>query len=133
MNKKIPDLVVWSEETGYDANIKPYPTNIGAPLFNMPDVSIFKSGPCKKMIDVFKREEQEIVERIKKLYDEYQTSMMVWESKISFDPVVGKSYYLYDRISGRSLSLISPDEWGSHKDFLGEFILNSDNKWIKKN
>ena len=31
--KKKPDLVVWDELNGYDAKIKSYPTNIGAPSF----------------------------------------------------------------------------------------------------
>jgi hypothetical protein len=84
------------------------------------------------MMDVFNREHQEIKERIEKMYDEYNTSIMVWESKISFEPIVGKSYFLYIFAEELTLSLIGPDEWNRGKDFVGEFLLNSDNKWIKK-
>lgn len=131
MSKK-PDLVVWDEENGYNANLKKYPTNIGAPSFNLPNVSLARSEASKKMLDVFERERQEIVERIEKLYDEYNTSVMVWESKISFEPIVGNSYYLYNFNNVKTLSLISPEEWNKSDCFIGEFILTSDRKWIKK-
>ena len=131
MSKK-PDLVVWDEENGYNANLKKYPTNIGAPSFNLPNVSLARSEASKKMLDVFERERQEIVERIEKLYDEYNTSVMVWESKISFEPIVGNSYYLYNFNNVKTLSLISPEEWNKSVCFIGEFILTSDRKWIKK-
>lgn len=83
-------------------------------------------------MDVFNREHQEIKERIEKMYDEYNTSIMIWESKISFEPIIGKSYYLYDFSGVLTLSLIAPNEWNRGDDFLGEYLLNSDNKWIKK-
>ena len=43
--------------------------------------------------------------------DEYNTSIMVWESKISFEPIVGKSYFLYNFAGELTLSLIAPNEW----------------------
>jgi hypothetical protein len=82
-------------------------------------------------LEVFERERDEIIEKINKLYDEYNDSIMVWESKISFEPIVGKTYFLYEFESGRTLSLISPEEWNNSKYYIGAFILNSDRKWIK--
>ena len=131
MEKK-PDLVVWSEKDGYDAKLKSYPTSASIQGFDLPNVPLFREQSSKKMMDVFNREQQEIRERIEKLYDEYNTSIMVWESKISFEPIVGKSYFLYNFAGELTLSLIAPNEWGREKDFIGEYILNSDNKWITK-
>ena len=131
MEKK-PDLVVWSEKNGYDAKLMTYPTSAGGQGFDLPNVPLFREQSSKKMMDVFNREQQEIKERIEKLYDEYNTSIMVWESKISFEPIVGKSYFLYNFAEELTLSLIAPNEWGREKDFIGEYILNSDNKWITK-
>jgi hypothetical protein len=129
--KKKPDLVVWSEENGYDAKIKSYPTNIGAPNFDLPDIGLIKNESSKKMIDVFEREKQEIIEKIEKLYQEYSDSLLVWESKISFDPVIGKTYYLYNFGGVNTLSLISPEEWSKKDCFIAGFILNSDRKWVR--
>jgi hypothetical protein len=131
MNKK-PDLVVWNEKNGYDAKFKSYPTSAGGQGFDLPNVPLFRNESSKKMMDVFNREHQEIRERIAKMYDEYNTSIMLWESKISFEPIVGKSYFLYNFAGELTLSLIAPNEWGRGDDFVGEYLLNSDNKWIKQ-
>jgi hypothetical protein len=131
MEKK-SDLIVWNENEGYNAKIKSYPTSVGGQGFDLPNVPLFRSQSSKKMMDVFDREHQEIKERIEKMYDEYNTSIMIWESKISFEPIIGKSYYLYDFSGVLTLSLIAPNEWNRGDDFLGEYLLNSDNKWIKK-
>lgn len=131
MEKK-SDLIVWNESEGYNAKIKSYPTSVGGQGFDLPNVPLFRSQSSKKMMDVFNREHQEIKERIEKMYDEYNTSIMIWESKISFEPIIGKSYYLYDFSGVLTLSLIAPNEWNRGDDFLGKYLLNSDNKWIKK-
>jgi hypothetical protein len=131
MEKK-PDLVVWTEKNGYDAKFKSYPTSAGGQGFDLPNVPLFRNESSKKMMDVFNREHQEIRERIEKMYDEYNTSIMLWESKISFEPIVGKSYFLYNFAGELTLSLIAPNEWRRGDDFVGEFLLNSDNKWIKQ-
>lgn len=130
MSKK-PDLVVWSEEDGYDAKLKNYPTNVGAPSFQLPNVSLIKTESAKKMMDVFERERFELIKRAEQLTKEFNDSLMVWESKISFAPVVGKTYHLYDFDGKNTLSLISPQEWNKQDCFLGSFTLNSDNKWIR--
>jgi Protein of unknown function (DUF2452) len=130
--KKKPDLVVWDEVNGYNANLMQYPTNIGAPSFTLPNVGLVKTESAKKMIDVFEREKREIADRIEKLYQEYLDSVMVWESKISFEPIVGKTYYLYDFEGVNTLSLLSPTDWGKTENFLGEFTLTSDRKWIRQ-
>ena len=130
MDKK-PDLVVWDKVNGYDANLKSYPTNLGAPSFDLPKVSLVKTEASKKMLDVFESERDEIIKRIEKLYEEYNDSIMVWESKISFEPVVGHTYYLYEFNNVKTLSLISPEQWDKFDSFIGEFKLTSDRKWLK--
>jgi hypothetical protein len=131
MEKK-PDLVVWDVKNGYDAKLKAYPTSAGAANFNLTNVQLFRSDSSKKMMDVFNREHEEIKNKIEKMYEEYNTSIMVWESKISFEPIVGKSYYLYNFSGELTLSLIAPNEWNKGNDCVGEYLLNSDNKWIKQ-
>ena len=131
MSKK-PDAVVWSEENGYDANLKPYPTNIGAPAFKLPNISLIRTESSKKMMDVFERERVELIERAAKLTTEFNDSLMVWESKIAFDPIVGKTYHLYDFDGKTTLSIMSPHELNRGDQCIGSFTLTSDNKWIRK-
>jgi hypothetical protein len=128
---KKPDAIVWSEESGYDAKLRSYPTSVGAPSFNLPDMSKIKSQSAKRMYDVFDRERLELLEKAEKLYEEYNMCIMVWESKISFEPIIGGKYHLYDFNGERTLSLIAPNEWSKSDCFIASFILNYDNKWIK--
>jgi NAD(P)-dependent dehydrogenase (short-subunit alcohol dehydrogenase family) len=88
---KKPDLVVWSEENGYDASKKSYPTNVTAPKFDLPNVGLVKKESSKKMLDVFEREKDELVEKIQKLIpmkrmaypDEYRGALIFLCSKDS--------------------------------------------------
>ncbi len=132
MEGKKPDLVVWSKEKGYYSKSLEYPTSLGSAVFEVPNVPLFREKSSKKMMDTFNQEKNEIVEQVKKLYEEYNDSIMVWESKFSFEPIVGKSYFLYDFGVGDVLSIISPKEWDKEEYFLGEFKLNSENKWLRK-
>ena len=132
MSKK-PDLVVWDINEGYNSRLKQYPTNLGAPKFDLPNVGLAKTESSKKMLDVFERERDEILGKIQKLYEEYNDSVTVWESKISFEPIVGKTYHLYEFETGKTLSIISPTEWNNSQYFIGSFTLSSDRKWIRVN
>ena len=52
-----------------------------------------------------------------------------YNSKFSFEPVIGEIYHLYRDAQGFDfLSLIAPQEW--NKEHIGTFKLNSDKKWI---
>tara|TARA_R110000803_G_scaffold48532_6_gene100868 strand:+ start:6131 stop:6538 length:408 start_codon:yes stop_codon:yes gene_type:complete len=127
-----PDNVVWSKDNGYDANVKNYPTTLSAPKFDLPNVGLVKTDSAKKMVDVFNREKEEILELVQKLQAEYSDSMLVWESKMSFEPIVGHSYYLYDFDGVNTLSLLSPKDWGKFNEkLIGGFTLNSNRKWIR--
>lgn len=124
-------MVVWDDKEGYNARLKSYPTNIGAPKFDLPQVDLSKTKNTKKMIDVFERERVELIEKAKQLQTEYLESVMVWESKYSFEPIVGNQYYLYDFGKGNVLTIVKPEEWGKQEFFKGSFVLTSEYKWKK--
>lgn len=59
-------------------------------------------------------------------------SDLIYSAKISFTPVIGKLYSLYEAEDGhRYLSLISQDEWGENftDKFIAEVRLNADHTW----
>jgi len=124
-------MVVFSEVDGYNAKLKPYPTNLGAFKFDLPDVSLFRNNQTKKMMDSFEKEKKEIIEQAEKLIEEYNNSILVWESSISFEPIVGHTYYLYNFNNKNVLSLIAPNQWGNKDKFIGSYRLESDGKWKK--
>jgi hypothetical protein len=59
------------------------------------------------------------------------TSLFVLQSEIRINPVVGQSYWLYQRELGYRLSLIAPDEWHRELDqrCVGRCELQADRTW----
>lgn len=68
---------------------------------------------------------------INQISSELFTSLFVLHSHFQFKPVVGKSYWLYQRDKKFQLSLISPQEWGGNGFglFVGECVLQQDITW----
>ena len=132
MKKQQPDNIVFSEETGYNANLLPYSTNVGAPVIKMDDVVSWKSRGISNVNKEFENKFNELKTQYLNLMKEYEWNELVYNSKFSFEPVIGEIYHLYTGDDGINfLSLISPQEW--NKEHIGTFKLNSDKKWVVLN
>ena len=72
-----------------------------------------------------------VAKHINQISSELFTSLFVLHSQFQFKPVVGKSYWLYQRDEKFQLSLISPQEWGGNGFglFVGECVLQQDITW----
>lgn len=128
--KKYPDNVVWNDEKGYYAHSLPYATNVGAPVITQDDISTWKKEKVLKANKYFSKKYEEIKEQYSKLIEEFEWNQVVYSAHYNFQPIVGEKYYLYRRTTGETfLSLIGPSEW--KQEFIGEFELDSDNKWKK--
>ena len=128
MKKKYPDNIVYNYDTDeFDAKLKKYPTSVSAPSFKPLKVD---KGDSIKANKYFESRMAEIKEAYKKLVEEYNWTSLVYESTYSFQPLVGKSYYLYqNKNKDLFLSLISPYEW--KMEYLGTFKLMTNGKWEK--
>jgi hypothetical protein len=128
--KKKPDLVVWDEERGYYPRELTYGSNNGAPAIHLEDVGGWKEMQAQKANKVFTKKYDEIKEDFKQLINEVQWNEFVYSAKYNFVPVMGETYYLYEKADGNPfLSLIAPNEW--KMKFIGATRLESNNKWIK--
>jgi hypothetical protein len=128
--KKKPDLVVWDENKGYYAKELTYGSNIGAPSIILEDVGGWKRIQAQNANKIFTKKYEEIKDEFKKLVDEVSWNEFVYSATYNFLPVIGETYYLYEKNDGSVfLSLIAPDEW--KMKFLGATRLESNNKWIK--
>lgn len=128
--KKKPDLVVWSEEKGYYSKELTYGSNIGAPSIQLEDVGGWKRIQAQNANKIFTKKYEEIKDEFKRLVDEVSWNEFVYSATYSFIPVIGETYFLYEKNDGNVfLSLIAPDEW--NMKFLGATRLESNNKWIK--
>lgn len=74
-----------------------------------------------------------LAQQVQDIKKRVHISDLIYNAKISFTPVMGKIYYLYEQEDGeRFLSLISPKEWGdkmSGQKYLAEVRLNADHTW----
>lgn len=127
--KKKPDNVVFNEKTSeFDAKSMSYPTNVGAPSFAP---VIIDDTSSIKATKYFKTKLSEIEQEYIKLIEDYENTTLIYESDYNFEPIMGETYYLYEKIGGRFLSLIAPNEW--NKKYLGSYLLTTDGKWEKVN
>ncbi len=68
----------------------------------------------------------------KEIQKRKELSMIIYDSKISFAPVIGQTYCLYEKEDGSHLvSMISPKEWGkkSPYKFVAAVKLLADHTW----
>lgn len=129
MKKERSDNIVFTEESGYNASLLPYSTTVGAPVIKMDDIVSWKSRGISTVNKEFENRFNELTKQYQNLMQEYEWNEIIYNSRFSFEPVIGEIYHLYlgdDRIN--FLSLISPQEW--NKEHIGTFKLNSDKKWI---
>ncbi len=124
-----PDNVAFTIEKGYNANILPYATNVGAPIIKTDDVVSWKNRGISNVNKEFANKFNELKLQYQKLMEEFEWNELVYNAKFSFEPVIGEIYHLYiAEDSTYFLSLISPQEW--NKEHIGTFQLNSDKKWV---
>ncbi len=61
---------------------------------------------------------QLLAEQAKHIGRRVEVSERIYSAKMSFEPVIGKTYYLYEKGEDEDiLSLIAPHEWGRKKPF----------------
>jgi hypothetical protein len=111
-------------------NILPYGSNVGAPAIKTENLQIWKETRVQKVNKQFENKFQELKKEYEKLIEEYKWNDLVYKSTFNFEPVIGNVYHLYYFNNGTIfLSLIEPNLW--NKEFIGSFMYNHDNKWIK--
>jgi len=124
MSDKKPDNFV------DNSGLLPYGSNIGAPAIQVSNIENWKEPRVLNVNKQFEDRFEQLKQEYQKLIDEYKWNELVYKSKFSFEPVIGKIYHLYYADNGKIfLSLISPNEW--KKEHIGSFKYNHDNKWEK--
>ena len=108
----------------------PYGSNVGAPAIHVTNIEHWKAPRVINVNQQFEDKFEELKKEYQKLVYEFKWNDLVYKSKFSFEPVIGKIYHLYYGNDGNVfLSLISPNEW--NRKYIGSFKYNHDNKWIK--
>lgn len=93
MEDKKQDNIVYSQTDGYNANILPYSTNVGAPAIRIDDVVSWKSRGITTVNKEFQNKFNELQLQYQLLIEEFEWNELVYNSKFSFEPVVGETYH----------------------------------------
>lgn len=69
----------------------------------------------------------------KEIQQRKELSMIIYDAKLSFNPVIGQTYYLYEKEDGAHLvSMVGPKEWRikiPYKSFVAAVKLLADHTW----
>jgi len=111
--------------------IMPYGDSVAAPKIDLPNTNAWVTQQSIDVNNYLSTKFIELKEEYAKLISLYKWNELVNKSEFGFIPIKGHTYYLYQREDEKLfLSLIEPEYWDQL--FVGEVILDSDNKWIKK-
>lgn len=129
--KKKPDNIVFDAfSQKYDAALKPYGTNVGAPAIIATDNITWKNKNILKANKQIEAKYLELKAEYAKMMEELEHNNLVYNAKFNFEPIIGQTYHLYrDTSQNPFLSIIAPNE--CHFDFIGSFYLNSEQIWKK--
>lgn len=128
MEDDTPDNVV------PNPNILPYGSNIGAPAIktDLHKVAGWKLAAVHNTNKYYDDKFNELKQQFEQLAESFKWNEIIFNAEFRFKPVIGKSYYLYEKTTGGYyLTLFAPGERvaGSDTGYKGEFRLNYDNRW----
>ncbi len=128
-SSKKPDAIVFNVETQtYDASLKAYGTNVGAPAITTVDTVSWKNRNIQRVNNHMAARYNELKSSYEKMMKEFEMNKFVYSAKFNFEPLVGETYHLYRSNSeDYYLSIIDPDE--CNFDFVGSFYLDADFIW----
>jgi len=105
----------------------PYPTNVGAPAFTVPDVLYSRKERGANARHQLESKFEDLKKEYFKLVRLAEDTEKIYSAKCNFVPVVGKTYHLYSNQSGEFLSMVEPSKWDF--DYHGSYRLTSEHVW----
>lgn len=133
------DLERMKLKTAENPGLLPYAHTAGSALIKPEDMGKTKSRALLAMQEQTDIQFQQIYAQMQLLADQVSTiqkrvqvSERIYGAKMSFEPLIGKTYYLYANGARDVLSLIAPNEWGRSKPFelfIAKVKLLADHTW----
>lgn len=120
-------------------SVLPYSASVSGAVIKPTELGVIRHQALSAMEEQTNMQLTQIRQQIellaiqaKEIQKRKELSMSIYDSKISFAPVIGQSYYLYEKEDGTHLvSMISPKEWGKKAPykFLAAVKLLADHTW----
>ena len=128
------------DKVAENPGLLPYAHTIGGAVIKPEDKGKIKSRALsamrqqteKQMSQLYKQM-QLIAEQANDIKKRVEVSEKIYMSEMGFEPLVGHTYFLYEKEDGRNiLSMVSPKEWGAklpYKRFVSQATLLADHTW----
>ncbi len=120
-------------------SVLPYSASVSGAVIKPTELGVIRHQALSAMEEQTNMQLTQIRQQIellaiqaKEIQKRKELSMIIYDSKISFAPVIGQSYYLYEKEDDTHLvSMISPKEWGKKAPykFLAAVKLLADHTW----
>ncbi len=120
-------------------SVLPYSASVSGAVIKPTEAGIIRHQALSAMEEQTNMQLTQIRQQIellaiqaKEIQKRKELSMIIYDSKISFAPVIGQTYYLYEKEDSSNLvSMISPKEWGkkSPYKFVAAVKLLADHTW----
>lgn len=120
-------------------SVLPYSASVSGAVIKPTELGVIRHQALSAMEEQTNMQLTQIRQQIellaiqaKEIQKRKELSMIIYDSKISFAPVIGQTYYLYEKEDSTNLvSMISPKEWGkkSPYKFVAAVKLLADHTW----
>ncbi|MCU0335210.1 MAG: DUF2452 domain-containing protein [Chitinophagaceae bacterium] len=123
-------------------SVLPYASSVGSVAIRPTEEGMIKHKALLAMeqqtdmqLDQIRQQIELLARQAQELRKRKELSLMIYEAKLNFQPVIGQTYFMYEKRDGNYLlSLVSPKEWGGSgpfKQFVSAVKLLADHTWIE--
>jgi len=134
------DLDELKEKTVEKPGLTSIPHTVGGALIKPVDKGKIKGramsamkGQTEYQLHQLYEQMQTLVDQAAAIKERVEVSNRIYLAQMSFDPIIGKTYFLYQRKNGQDiLSMVSPAEWGQKlpfQSYIANVRLLSDHTW----
>ena len=134
------DLDELKEKTTENPGLTSIPHSVGSALVKPVDKGKIKGRAMAAMKEQTEHQLHQLYEQMQTLVnqasaikDRVEVSNRIYLAQMNFDPIIGKTYYLYQNKNDQDLlSMVSPEEWGKKlpfKLYIASVKLLSDHTW----
>lgn len=133
------DVEKMKEKTTDQPGLLPYAHQSGSAIIKPEDkgkitgraVAAMHSQTDMQMAQIYQQMSL-LAEQAKLIQKRVEVSERIYQSSMSFEPLINHVYYLYEKEDGTDfLSMVAPEEWGRSKKFIfvAEIKLLADHTW----
>ena len=134
------DLEKMSEMVTDNPGLISFPHTVGGAMIKPEDKGKIKGRAVAAMHEQTEMQVKQLYDQMRLLAEQakaiqkrVEVSERIYQAKMSFEPLISKTYHLYEREDGTDLlSLIGPKEWGRSKPFkhfIASVKLLADHTW----